>query len=75
MTVPPQTSLPDVLRWVPWHNPNPPDPWIQLVLQVGDPAHKQAAMQSFARLNAAQAQAQAQFWADMEKAAGGAKTG
>jgi hypothetical protein len=70
MAVQPQTNLADILRWVSGHNPNPPDPWLALVLEVGDPPLRQAAMQSYARMNAAYSQAQMQFWTDMEKAAG-----
>ena len=55
-------------------DPGVPDPWLALVLEVGDPSLRQAALQSYARMNAAHSQAQAQFWTEMERAAGAART-
>jgi hypothetical protein len=74
MAVTSQHNLAEVLRWFPGVNPNPPDPWLALVLEVGDPSLRQAALQSYARMNAAYSQAQAQFWTEMERAAGASRT-
>ena len=67
----PNTELAEILRWRWGHNPNPPDPWLGVILELGDQSVRQAAIQGLITLNATTARAQADFWTGLQKAAGG----
>jgi hypothetical protein len=70
----PQAQVPDLLRWG-FHNPNPPDPALALILELGTPSVRQAVLNGIARLNLATAQAQVQLWTDVQRAMGQTKSG
>jgi hypothetical protein len=63
-------ELPEVLRWGGWRNPNPPDPWLELILEIGDPQIRQAAVSELVKMNIATARIQGEFWTGIQRAMG-----
>jgi hypothetical protein len=63
-------ELPEILRWGGWRNPNPPDPWLELILEIGDPQIRQAAVSELVKMNIATARIQADFWTGIQRAIG-----
>ena len=66
-------ELPEILRWGGWRNPNPPDPWLELILEIGDPQIRQAAVSELVKMNIATARIQGEFWTGIQRAMGGAR--
>jgi hypothetical protein len=63
-------ELPEILRWGGWRNPNPPDPWLELILEIGDPQIRQAAVAELVKMNIATARIQGEFWTGIQRAIG-----
>lgn len=63
-------ELPEILRWGGWRNPNPPDPWLELILEIGDPQIRQAAVSELVKMNIATARIQGEFWTGIQRAIG-----
>ena len=61
-------ELPEILRWGGWRNPNPPDPWLELILEIGDPQIRQAAVSELVKMNIATARIQGEFWTGIQRA-------
>ncbi len=50
--------------------PNPPDPWLELILEIGDPQIRQAAVAELVKMNIATARIQGEFWTGIQRAIG-----
>jgi hypothetical protein len=70
MAVSRRDELPELLRWVTWHNPNPPDPALALILESANPQVRQQVLGGLARMQVATLQAQVEFWTGVERAIG-----
>jgi hypothetical protein len=68
-------EMSEVLRWGGWRNPNPPDPWLELILEIGDPQIRQAAVSELVKMNIATARIQGEFWTGIQRAMGGKSAG
>src|SRR5207253_8433892 len=68
MAVSRRDELPELLRWVIGHNPNPPDPALALILETANPQVRQQVLGGLARMNVAVFQAQVEFWTGVERA-------
>ena len=70
MAISRRDELPELLRWVIGHNPNPPDPALALILETANPQVRQQVLGGLARMNVAVFQAQVEFWTGVERAVG-----
>ena len=47
-----------------------PDPWLELILEIGDPQIRQAAVSELVKMNIATARIQGEFWTGIQRAMG-----
>jgi len=70
----PQTQVPEAFRWG-FHNPNPPDPALALILEYGSQPVRQAVLNGLVQVNLATSRAQVELWSGVQRAMGQARGG